>query len=79
VSKAIAGDFGQVAATVPADIDRFDVSAAFAHCREKLKCNGVPEFRQVVAEIPETAPEKPQDRCLIEALPTDARDTHAAA
>ncbi|GGC52741.1 AMP-binding protein [Chelatococcus reniformis] len=40
----------------------------FADCASKLGSTGVPNFVQMVAEIPKTASEKPQDRHLIAML-----------
>ena len=61
------GEKDAVAALV-VDRARFDPSAVFAYCREKLEANFVPSYLQIVDEIPKTASEKPQDRFLIEAL-----------
>ncbi len=57
-----------VVAAIVVNRDRFDAGAVFAECRHALEANFVPSFLQVVAEIPKTASEKPQDRFLIEAL-----------
>ena len=40
----------------------------FARCREKLEANFVPSYLQVIAEIPKTASEKPQERFLLDAF-----------
>jgi crotonobetaine/carnitine-CoA ligase len=57
-----------VVAAVVVDRASFDPTAIFAYCGETLETNFVPTFLQVLAEIPKTASEKPQDRFLIEAL-----------
>jgi crotonobetaine/carnitine-CoA ligase len=57
-----------VVAALVVDRARFDPTAVFAACREKLEANFVPSYLQVLDEIPKTASEKPQDRFLIEAL-----------
>jgi crotonobetaine/carnitine-CoA ligase len=57
-----------VVAAIVVDKAKFDPQSVFAECRRKLEANFVPSFLQVLAEIPKTASEKPQDRFLIEAL-----------
>lgn len=57
-----------VVAAIVVDRAAFDPSALFAYCRENLEPNFIPTFLQVVAEIPKTASEKPQDRFLLDAL-----------
>jgi crotonobetaine/carnitine-CoA ligase len=54
------------------------VSAVFAACREKLDRNSVPDYIQVLDEIPKTASEKPQERFLVEAFETNPQDVYAA-
>ena len=60
------GEKDIVAAVVPVDPSRFDAAALFARCRLMLKANSVPSYLQVVAEIPKTASEKPQERFLLD-------------
>ena len=62
------GEKDLVAALVPVDAARFDTQALFARCREKLEANFVPSYLQVIAEIPKTASEKPQERFLLDAF-----------
>ncbi len=73
------GERDIVAAVVPADRASFDVAAVSRACREKLDRNSVPDFIQVVDEIPKTASEKPQERFLVEAFENTPRDIHPAA
>jgi crotonobetaine/carnitine-CoA ligase len=49
-------------------VDRgsFDSASVFAHCRRELEANAVPTWLQILAEIPKTASEKPQDRLLLQ-------------
>lgn len=49
----------------------FDAAAVFKHCQQELDKNSVPQFLQVLKEIPKTASEKPQERFLIEAFKSD--------
>jgi len=80
VSKGLApGERDIVGAVVPADRDGFDVAAVFQACREKLDRNSVPDFIQVMDEIPKTASEKPQERFLVEAFENKPHDVHTAA
>ncbi len=79
VTSKAAGEKEIIGAVVPADRDSFDVGAVFAACREKLDRNSVPDFIQVLDEIPKTASEKPQERFLVEAFEGNPVDVHAAA
>jgi crotonobetaine/carnitine-CoA ligase len=80
VSEGLApGERNIVGAVVPADRDGFDVAAVFQACREKLDRNSVPDFIQVLDEIPKTASEKPQERFLVEAFESKPHDVHTAA
>jgi crotonobetaine/carnitine-CoA ligase len=73
VSPGLApGEKQVVAAVVPGNIASFDAGAVFTSCREKLDANSVPDFIQVVDEIPKTASEKPQERFLLDALDVNA-------
>jgi carnitine-CoA ligase len=67
------GEKDVVAVVVPAAGRRFDATAVFAACRERLEPNFVPTYLQVVGEIPKTVSEKPQERLLLERF-----DPHAA-
>jgi crotonobetaine/carnitine-CoA ligase len=67
------GEKDVVAAVVVADGETIDVEGVFAHCRERLESNFVPSYLHVVAEIPKTASEKPQERFLLEAFPEDLK------
>jgi carnitine-CoA ligase len=62
------GEKDVVAAVVPADAASFDPQKLFAICRAQLEANFVPSYIQVLAQIPKTASEKPQDRFLIESF-----------
>ena len=57
----------------------FDPAAVFRVCREKLDRNSVPDFIQVLDEIPKTASEKPQERFLVEAFEANPADVYSAA
>ena len=63
---------------MPANRARFDVQAVFAACREKLDRHSVPDFIQVLEEIPKTASEKPQERFLVEAFEAHPGDVYTA-
>ncbi len=60
------GERDVVAAIVPVNRDTFDPRSVFAQCRREIEANFVPSYLQVVAEIPKTASEKPQERFLLE-------------
>jgi len=78
VTKGLApGEKQVIAAVVVADPDRFEPGAVYAVCREKLDANSVPDFIQLVPEIPKTASEKPQERFLLEALDIEANNVFA--
>jgi len=62
------GEKDVVAAIVPAAGRQIDPQALFATCRRRLSAGMVPSYLQLVAEIPKTASEKPQDRFLLEAF-----------
>ena len=66
-----------VVAAVVVDRNTFDPDELFDYCRTMLEPNFVPAYLQVVAEIPKTASEKPQDRFLIEALRTPSAEVYA--
>jgi carnitine-CoA ligase len=80
ISEGLApGERDIVAAVVPADRDNFDLAAVFQICRDKLDRNSVPDFIQLLDEIPKTASEKPQERFLAEAFEAHPQDVHAAS
>jgi crotonobetaine/carnitine-CoA ligase len=80
VSEGLApGEREIIGAVVPADRDSFDVAAVFQACRDKLDSNSVPDFIQVLDEIPKTASQKPQERFLAEAFENRPQDIHTAA
>jgi crotonobetaine/carnitine-CoA ligase len=72
------GEKEVIAAIVPADYETFDVHAVFSDSQDKLDRNSVPDFIQVVNEIPKTASEKPIERFLLEALDVNADNVFAA-
>ncbi len=72
------GESDVVAAIVPVDMSNFDAKAVFAKCRADLEGNFVPSYLQVVAEIPKTASEKPQERFLKERFAPDGEGVFAA-
>jgi crotonobetaine/carnitine-CoA ligase len=71
------GEKQVVAALVPTDSALFDAGGVFTACRQCLDANSVPDFIQVVPEIPKTASEKPQERFLLEALDIHADNVFA--
>lgn len=71
-SNGTPGEKDVVAAIVASNTSEFDPAAIFAGCREKLETSFVPSYLQLVAEIPKTASEKPQERFLLEAFSVDA-------
>lgn len=76
---AASGAIGEkdiVAAVVPAKSQQLDPQQLFKLCREKLEPNFVPSYIQVLAEIPKTASEKPQNRYLIEAFNERPHEVH---
>jgi len=62
------GEKDVVAAIVPAGGRKIQPQTLFAICRKRLSAGMVPSYLQVIAEIPKTASEKPQDRFLLEAF-----------
>ena len=75
-ANGVPGEKDVVAAIVPTDAATFDPAAVFAACRKHLESNFVPTYLQVVAEIPKTASEKPQERFLLEAFDADGANVH---
>jgi len=80
VSTGLApGEKEVIAAIMPTDRETFDVRSVFSESRGKLDRNSVPDFIQVVDEIPKTASEKPLERFLAEALDVNANNVFAAS
>lgn len=73
------GEKDVVAAVVPSDPESLDVQALFQCCRAALEPNFVPTAIQVIAQIPKTASEKPQERFLIEAMASHPQDVYFEA
>ena len=71
------GEKQVIAAVVATESGCFDAGEGYAACREKLDPNSVPDFIQLVPEIPKTASEKPQERFLLEALDIHAENIFA--
>jgi len=65
------GEKDVVAALVLLDGSEPAPESVFAWCRERLEPNFVPNFLQIVEEIPKTASEKPQERFLAERFAHD--------
>ncbi len=62
------GESDVVAAVVATDPDWLDVAALFARCAERLERPYVPDFVQVLDELPKTATEKVQTRLLVQSF-----------
>ena len=71
------GEKEVVAAVVPKDAQAFDAQQLFTHCRQQLEAGMLPGFIQVLAQIPKTASEKPQDRFLLEAFARQPQAVHS--
>ena len=72
------GEKQVIGAVVPTARGQFDAESVFRACREKLDKNSVPDYLQVLDEIPKTASEKPQERFLIEAFKSHPEDVYSA-
>ncbi len=70
------GEKDVVAAVVPVDAATFDPADVIASCRAGLEPNFIPSYLQIVAEIPKTASEKPQERFLLERFAPDAEGVY---
>lgn len=70
------GEKDVVAAVVPEPGGDFDAQGLFRLCRECLESSSVPSYLQVIAEIPKTASEKPQERFLKEAFKAAGAEIH---
>ena len=71
------GEKDVVAAVVAVDGASLEPQSVFAICRRELEANFVPSYLQVLAEIPKTASEKPQERFLLDAFGPDAPNVHS--
>jgi acyl-CoA synthetase (AMP-forming)/AMP-acid ligase II len=67
-SRGAPGETDIVAAVVVRDRERFDARALFEHCARNLERSHVPDYIQVVEELPKTPSEKVQTRFLAQAL-----------
>lgn len=70
------GEKEVVAAVVPKDAAIFNAQQLFDVCSGYLEAGMVPGFIQVLAQIPKTASEKPQDRFLMEAFEREPQSVH---
>jgi crotonobetaine/carnitine-CoA ligase len=73
------GEKDVVAAIVPKAPSPFDAQRLYDVCRAKLEAGLIPDFIQVLAQIPKTASEKPQERFLIEAFEARPEEIYKAA
>jgi crotonobetaine/carnitine-CoA ligase len=71
------GEKQVIAAVVPTAPEAFEPADVFAACRAKLDANSVPDFIQLLPEIPKTASEKPQERFLLDALDIHSKNVFA--
>lgn len=76
-AQSAPGEKAVIAAVVPKQPGRFELEQLFASCREGLEAAALPDFIQVLPQIPKTASEKPQDRFLIEAFESTPAANHA--
>lgn len=67
-SSGAPGESEVVAAVVAADAGRVDAAALFARCAERLERAYVPDYIQVLEELPKTATEKVQTRLLVQSF-----------
>lgn len=72
------GEKEVVAAVVATHRAHFDPATVIRACREKLDGNSVPDYLQLLDEIPKTASEKPQERFLIDAFQSRPDDVYAS-
>lgn len=71
------GESDVVAAVVVRDSERLDVAGVFARCAVRLERTHVPDYLQVVDELPKTATEKVQTRLLVESFDRSSPRVHA--
>lgn len=64
--NGVAGEKDIVAAVVPISQESFSAAHLFAYCGRALAVNYVPAYIQIMAAIPKTASEKPQERFCLE-------------
>ena len=76
-ANGVPGEKDVVAAVVPKHPGSFDAQRLYHVCRARLEANFVPGFVQVLAQIPKTASEKPQERFLLERFAPDAVGVYA--
>jgi acyl-CoA synthetase (AMP-forming)/AMP-acid ligase II len=75
--SGIPGEIDIVAAVVPRDPADFDVVALFARCASRLEHSHVPDFIQVVDDLPRTVSQQVQARFLAAKLQGSARSAFA--
>lgn len=80
-ANGVPGETDVVAAVVPKqpDLAAFDVQGLYRLCRQKLEASAVPNYIQLLHQIPKTASEKPQDRFLVEAFASNPGAVHTEA
>lgn len=78
-SNGVPGEKDVVAAIVPVDRAAFDAASVFALCQSNLESNFIPTYLHLVAEIPKTASEKPQERFLLEMFDANSQDVITAS
>jgi acyl-CoA synthetase (AMP-forming)/AMP-acid ligase II len=66
------GESDLVASVVASDPAGLDVAALFARCAERLESAYVPDYIQVLGELPKTATEKVQTRLLVASFDASA-------
>ncbi len=72
LEKNTPGEKEIVAAIVPKNISSFKAQSVFERCTENLEGKYVPQFIQIVDQIPKTASEKPIERFLLDAFDESA-------
>jgi crotonobetaine/carnitine-CoA ligase len=65
-ASGVPGEKDVIAAVVPTKKQAFNAAQLWRHCREHLETNFVPQYVQIMDEIPKTASEKPQERFCLE-------------
>jgi crotonobetaine/carnitine-CoA ligase len=71
------GESDVVAAVVVRDPEEFDAAALFGRCAGRLDRAHLPDYLQVLLELPKTATEKVQTRLLVESFDASAAHVHA--
>lgn len=77
-SNGVPGEKDVVAAIVPVNRETFSAASVFGLCKTNLESNFIPSYLHLVAEIPKTASEKPQERFLLEMFDADSDDVITA-